>query len=164
MYTTLFDDVETSKLLIDAGADPFITDVYGHTALTIFTHPFVPPPRRRGGGSLFQPTYVSQLSAGMKRLLTDAETQYKQRFSDARDTLGEKFIISKRLRNTMVERRVPDYIIRQSEYDNLCVILQKNTKPAVQALARSLNITISNKSKAQLCQEISERLNTKQIK
>jgi hypothetical protein len=57
------------------------------------------------------------------------------------------------------QKEITDYIIRSAEYDNLCKSIQTNlSKPGVIALARSLKIQTANKTKLQLCTEISNKL------
>lgn len=57
------------------------------------------------------------------------------------------------------QREIPQRIVNRAAYDELCTQLDKyNTKPQIQALAKSLGIKPGNLSKAALCNAIWEKL------
>jgi ankyrin repeat protein len=129
------EDRLSTNELVKAGADPLVKNIDGRTALDLAKKDYLKP------------------------ILQRAEVQYNWRFRQAKNTLGEKLLISQKLRPSVGgSKDISDHIIKQAEFDNLCVMLQRNTKPNVQALARSLKIPLGNKSKTQLCIEISDRL------
>lgn len=120
--------------LIDRGADPFIRNNDGATALQLSTD-----------------AYISGL-------LAEDEARYRRNFSQAKTRLLDKFVAVGRLRSDFGQRYLPEHIVRQAEYDELCLALYSKPKPRIQALAASLNISLTNKNKLQLCTEISDRL------
>jgi ankyrin repeat protein len=127
----------TVSTLLAAGADPLIVSNQGKRARQYAEHLIV----------------VGQL----KR----AEAIWRTASYKANQDLQKKFMISRRLRGnqTLPQKELGDYIIRRSEYDNLCIGLQSNlNKPGVIALAKSLQIQTSGKSKITLCKEISDKL------
>jgi ankyrin repeat protein len=141
MQQSLSNDLSAAIVneLLVAGADPLITSTQGKTARQ----------------------YVRLPNALSVRLLSLAEDTWLAKNFEASQQLQQKFMISRRLRinQTLPQKDLGDYIIRRSEYDNLCVGLHNNlNKPGVIALAKSLNIKTSNKTKSQLCTEISKRL------
>ena len=134
--------------LRDAGADPLLKSNEGKTA---------------------RQYVVKSNSDHTKLLLRDSEKLWLANTKAAQRDLQEKFMIARRLRMgvdtsegsrlELPQRQISEGIIRNSEYDNLCMGLQTNmNKPGVIALAKSLNIKTSNKTKTQLCNEIAKRL------
>jgi hypothetical protein len=124
------------SMLIDAGADPFFKNSGGNTARDLASDRFILP-------------------------LLQAEDEYRQRYKQAVDTLSKKFIIAGRLKETLLERKLAENIIRRAEYDNLCLYATAttpNNKPSIQALASSLNIPIITQTKTQLCHSIALKL------
>jgi ankyrin repeat protein len=132
--------------LLAKGADPFMRDNKGKMALDYAS--------------------TDDVNANAIR---DAMDIWKKGNTDALQELTGKFMVSRRLRQgtqtttgqrlELPQRQLPEYIIRRSEYDNLCTGLQDNlTKPNIVALAKSLQIPTSNKTKSQLCGEISNKL------
>ena len=141
MYAVLRGKPEYVQTLLEAGADPLIKDNDGKIASQLFIK-----------------------NVKVKQMLKDAETTWLANESKAKRDLQQKFMISQRLRTdqTLPQRQLGDYIIRRSEYDNLCTGLQSNlNKPGVVALAKSLNIKTANKTKLELCGEIADILITK---
>lgn len=129
-------------LLLAEGADPLLRDREGRTASNLV------------------PTANVQIA----RLLEDSERTWIANDALAKQDLRQKFLIARRLRTdqSLPQREIADGIIRKAEYDNLCRGLQNNlNKPGVIALARSLNIKTTNKTKSQLCSEIAKRLTIK---
>jgi ankyrin repeat protein len=125
-------------LLLAVGADPLLRDNEGRTARSL----------------------VPAANVQIARLLEDAERTWIANDSKSQADLKQKFLIAHRLRKeSLPQRELTDGIIRKSEYDNLCMGLQNNlNKPGVIALAKSLNLKTSNKTKIQLCNEISQLL------
>jgi ankyrin repeat protein len=134
MRATVNGFTESVGLLLKAGADPLVKDNHGRIASQL-THNRV-----------------------IKHILQDYEARYREDFDRAKDALFDKLLVASRLKGRLEERYIPENIFKQAEYDRLCVILQKNTKPDVQALASSLNIPLGNKTKSQLCAEILDKL------
>jgi ankyrin repeat protein len=128
--------------LLSAGADPLLTSKVNKTAQQ----------------------YVRNQLQAPARILARAESTWRaSEVKSLRDISG-KFMIAHRLRtnHTLPQKQLGDYIIRRSEYDNLCVGLQSNlNKPGVIALAKSLKIKTVGQNKMQLCNEISKRLTIK---
>jgi ankyrin repeat protein len=129
------NDVRAVSLLVEAGADPLVADNRGNTAL-----------------------YYAGRNDTLHEVISDAVEDYTERYNAARDSLSSKLAVAKMSVSTFGQRQIPEFIVRQSEYNSLCSVLSKNTKPNIQALAKSLNITIFNKSKTMLCQEITQKL------
>jgi ankyrin repeat protein len=138
MYAVLRGKPEYVQTLLEAGADPLIKGNDGKIASQLFIK-----------------------NVKVKQMLKDAETTWLANESRAKQDLQQKFMIAQRLRTdqTLPQRQLGEYIIRKSEYDNLCVGLQNNlNKPGVVALARSLRVPTSNKTKNELCRLIADIL------
>lgn len=140
MFAVMLGDPKYVQMLLEAGADPLIKDKNGKTASQLY----IKDPK------------ISQMTYKADAIWLSEE-------SKAKHDLQQKFMISQRLRTdqTLPQRQLGDYIIRRSEYDNLCTGLQSNlNKPGVVALAKSLRIPTSNKTKIELCGEIADILIT----
>lgn len=131
------------KLLINAGADPFITDNQGKKPSEIASSPEV------------------------RKLLIRYEKDYTAAKLQADKDVANRAMLARRMTRgvdfpaelQLPQRQLPQYILGRSAYDELCLQLDKyNTKPQIQALARSLGITPGNLSKAALCNAIWEKL------
>lgn len=134
------------ELLLKAGADPFIANKDGQLVVDILKRPLIPeaePQRMR-----------------LLKIILRAMATWTIAYSKASSDLTAKFMIARRLRQeSLPQRDIADGIVRKAEYDHVCRSLQSNLlKPAVIALARSLHIPTSNKTKYELCDEISKRL------
>jgi ankyrin repeat protein len=124
------------QTILAAGADPFMTSVDGRTALG----------------------YVGDNYAKAD-LIKDAMAKWEQTSVEARRTVNKKFMVAERLRSNLPQKQLPEYIIRRSEYDNLCLGLHSNlNKPGVVALAKSLSLPTTNQTKLQLCKAIAAKL------
>ena len=87
------------------------------------------------------------------RLLMGAEQEINK--AEVAATKG----LNNRLKVARKSKVTNEAAAKKSEYDNLCKGLKSNlNKPGVVALAKSLNIKTSNKTKIQLCDEISQLL------
>lgn len=147
------DGPEYVRLLLDAGADPFMRSNEGKIALDYAT----------------TATESGQPDPARIALLEQAMSEWTQLGKTSQQELNKKFIVARRLRQGVTtttgqhlelpQRQLPEYIIRKAEYDNLCKnIRNKLSKPGVIALARSLKIETTNKTKTQLCNNIASQL------
>jgi hypothetical protein len=131
------NDETSIQLLLKAGADPFMTDDNGHIAVQY------------------------AITEEVDHLLGEWEERYRADFEESKKLLNGKLMAGRRLKPMLNERYLPDRIVSESEYDRLCLIkaLQRNPKQDLQALAASLKIPYSSKSKPALCQDIVKKLN-----
>ena len=127
---------EAVELLLSNGADPFMIDDLG------------------------QSTSQYAVSPEVDSLLIIWEDSYRKNFESSKIQLNKKLTAGRTLKPVLGQKYLPDRIVKESEYDRLCMIkaLQRNNKTDLQALAASLKIPISNKSKTQLCQDITKSL------
>jgi hypothetical protein len=114
-------------------------------------------------------TALFYANADDKPLIQEAMAIWEKGTLDSTQSLTKKFMVTRRLRQgtttteghllELPQRQLAEGIIRKAEYDNLCKGLQSNlNKPGVVALARSLQISTSNRTKTQLCEEIAGKL------
>jgi ankyrin repeat protein len=137
MFACERDLPDAIAFLLESGADPFMTDDTGHIAAQFATN------------------------GNVDAELSQWEADYKQQFEQSKLSLNGKLMAGRRLKGVLSEKRLPDRIVDEAEYGRLCLVkaLQRNPKQDLQALAASLKIPYSSKTKTQLCQEISTKLN-----
>jgi ankyrin repeat protein len=124
------------KSLLEAGADPTIVNVNGKTAKYCAINP----------DTAFQ--------------LLAAEEDWIKQVDEAVNNLLRKFMVIRRLKQSgLIERHLCEHIIRLSQYAELCQGPNSNlNKPGLIALARSLYINTTNRTKIELCNDISSKL------
>lgn len=152
-----------TSMLLDAGADPFMTGRNGQTTID----------RIKPAGFTMEglygntPIYTQKMT--QYNLLQQAMASWALRNEQAQQNLTKKFIVARRLRQgtqtaagytlEIPQREISEGIIRKAEYDHVCQGLQSNlNKPGVIALAKSLRIPTSNKTKIELCQAVASQL------
>jgi ankyrin repeat protein len=130
-------------LLINAGADPTIRNNEGKTPYDIAGSPTL-----KFKLKVYQDEYAATKVKSRAELSQRAMIQRRM-------TTGVNFPSQLQL----PQRQLPQHIFTRSIYDELCTQLSnKNTRPQLQELAKSLGITPGTKSKAALCQAIWEKL------
>jgi ankyrin repeat protein len=135
--------IDIIRRLIKAGADPTIKSTVGATAKDVAGTPEV------------------------KTLLTRYTADFIHARALAKPEFSKRMMLQRRMTTglnippelQLPQKQLPQYIFGRAAYDELCTQLDKyNTKPQIQALARSLGIIPGNLSKVALCEAISKKL------
>ena len=146
MYAAGRDNPPVLNLLLEYYPNPNLVDVKGKLALDLAD--------ANTRDILEEYTYVTYPALRQTRQLAKREmakrTILQRRFQTGTNIPPEL---------QLPQRQIPQYIFAKSAYDELCTRLSSyNNKPQIQELARSLGITLGNKSKKTLCTEISRKL------
>jgi hypothetical protein len=135
-------DVVYVELLLLAGADPFVQDRSNQIALD-----YLSPV------SQSSIEWVRREHHRKRQLICEAMDKWSQLQTKANLNLFKKFMIARRLRcGLSLQREITDYVIRLSEFDIT------KSKHSMIALAKSLHIPTTNRTKIELYNEISKYL------